>query len=401
VCASRHQEWLKHHERHFDGLDEHVKGRALSFCRDSFETKHNRGDISSPTFCAITLSEFRQFAVRVKQRFQEDCWNRELLEKRKRDNRKIIAKLAERWPNHYFEHSWILERQDETKTAIREEIGSSGSGEYCGNETCDWTGSWETLTWYHVKHLMFLEEVFNAGLMTRSYVQTLPGKKALRGQFHFTFGWMTPFAELIDGIEWLAEVRGLSDTTPIVIYPLTHDIASRREYYDGKLWESCMKVCDCSVIFGDKLCNAGPLLDIYNAISQRKSIDLMCGTGLLALVRLFEAGKTWEFGRFEYQISTYLRQYGCRTLSVLHFCPFFFNRISDSLLFKHVLKKEMGNTDKLRLALMAAQFKANNNRNNAGVGSNYTAGGSPAREIRGLLDGDDYDTMELALRKHL
>lgn len=62
----------------------------------------------------------------------------------------------------------------------------------------------------------------------------------------------------------------------------------------------------------------------------------------------------------------------------------------------------MGNTAKHRLALMAAQFKANNNRNATGEGGGYNTGaGSPAREMRGLLDGDDYDTMELASRKDL
>jgi hypothetical protein len=68
------------------------------------------------------------------------------------------------------------------------------------------------------------------------------------------------------------------------------------------------------------------------------------------------------------------------------------------------IEKEMGNTAKQRLTLMAAQFKANNNRNNAadgGTGGYGASAGSPGREMRGLLDGDDYDTMELASRKDL
>lgn len=70
----------------------------------------------------------------------------------------------------------------------------------------------------------------------------------------------------------------------------------------------------------------------------------------------------------------------------------------------------MGNTAKTRLQLMAAQFKANNQRhggggaNPAGMGGGYLGGDGGAQpqrsEMRGLLDDDTAD-MELASRKDL
>lgn len=173
-----------------------------------------------------------------------------------------------------------------------------------------WDGNWETLSWYHIKHLMLIDDVFIESATGCSYVEAMPKKKALRGQFHFTFGWDSCFVDFMDGIEWLAESRELPDTTPMFVYPLTiNNVVSRREYYDGKVWESNMEVCDSSVMFGPpsykqvdesgRRLSAAALLDIYNAVNQRKSLDLISSTGLLALVRPFEAGKAWEIGRFD------------------------------------------------------------------------------------------------------
>lgn len=262
--AIKHRIWLESNEKHFDQLDEQVKGRALSVCRDSFQTKHNRGmDLSNPTFRAMTLSEFRRFAAEVKRRFADEDWNSELFDKKNEANRMAL--------------------------------GHNGPGDYYGVNKFDWAGSWETLTWFHIKHLMILEDVSNADC---SYVETLPGKKAMRGQFHFTFGWEIPFSAFVDAMEWLAEARELSDTTPMFIYPLTMNIKSRREYYDGKVWEACMKVCDSAALYFSEVYNAGPLLDIHNAVAQHKSIDFICATGVVALIRPFEAGRRWEIGRF-------------------------------------------------------------------------------------------------------
>jgi Ankyrin repeat len=131
-----------------------------------------------------------------------------------------------------------------------------------------------------------------------SFVETMPDTKPRRGQYHFTFGWYISFSGFMNGIEWLAEARQMPDTTPLFIHlPLTMNIATKTEYYDGGVWEVCVTASEAAVVHSGNFEGAGPLLDIHNAVTQNKPIDLMCETGTLALITPF-SGVSWEFGRF-------------------------------------------------------------------------------------------------------
>ncbi|CAB9512921.1 Ankyrin Repeat Protein [Seminavis robusta] len=273
--ATLHEKWLDAKVEKFVDLDEKVVAQATSDCEESRQSRRSLGDNRAPAYRAITLMELRAFYQEVKKRFQDEAWNRESFEKAQKRHRSILGR-------------------------------NEGPGEHYGNSSeFGWDGEWKSLTWYHIKHLVILDKLLGENNennsvedLERSYVDVIPGKKALRGQYHFTFNWNVPFSEFMDGIEWLAEARRMPDTTPFLIYPLTMNVATRKEYYDSTVWEHCMRASEAAVVHTGNLNRAGPLLDIHNAVSQNKSIDLVCATGTLALVRPFAAG-SWEFGRFD------------------------------------------------------------------------------------------------------
>eukprot|EP00521_Asterionellopsis_glacialis_P018789 CAMPEP_0195317478 /NCGR_PEP_ID=MMETSP0708-20121125/4270_1 /TAXON_ID=33640 /ORGANISM="Asterionellopsis glacialis, Strain CCMP134" /LENGTH=215 /DNA_ID=CAMNT_0040383181 /DNA_START=47 /DNA_END=690 /DNA_ORIENTATION=- len=130
-----------------------------------------------------------------------------------------------------------------------------------------------------------------------SYVETITNNKPRQGQYHFTFPWDMTLSDFMAGIEWLVEARQMPDTAPLLIYPLNFNLRTD-EYYDGDVWKDNMEACESAVYAGNIL-RMGPLLDLQNSISTRKSVDFMCRTGVKAFVRPFATSGSWEFGQFD------------------------------------------------------------------------------------------------------
>jgi len=255
--------WLDEKKQSFSNLDECIKGK-MRVTRDgvAFTYCHPQDNLPHPHNRAVTLAQLREFFQMTRNRYKRETWDTDKFRKCKKlyDEGKGANKI----PGSYIEDRTDFE--------------------------------WENLTWYDIKYFIIMKDTIKDRCSFKEYVS----KQPLRVQYHFTFPWDMNFSEFMAGIELLAEARKMTDNTPLVLFPLAFNLHTD-EYYNDDYWKEITGACESSVFSGDFF-RTNPLRDLSEAMSLEKPTDLMCGTGILALLRPFEVG-SWEFGQFDIKMA--------------------------------------------------------------------------------------------------
>jgi len=176
--------------------------------------------------------------------------------------------------------------------------------------------SWMDIKTVNLMDPFLKEQATKAG--KSSYMETVSAGKQ-KPEFVVTCAFLTKAADLLASIEWHAEARDLPDSalywiigTAALKEEVDDYIAANRRppSFEAMPWSEGM-VC----VLDEKaslLTRALPAVEVYDALSQKKMLDLVCPTGALATTRPFKEG--WEFGNFDPGIAKYMIDYDVKKI---------------------------------------------------------------------------------------
>jgi hypothetical protein len=176
---------------------------------------------------------------------------------------------------------------------------------------------WTQLTLIHIMN-PFLKE-YVALSKKDSYMECVADGPQ-KPEFMLTEAFQMKLADFMSALEWHAEARGLPASTTYWFLPT----AMLREEADAFIQQQTLSPSAVGMPYyqgqlvileesAQILTRALPCLEMLGIIQERRSIDLTCPSGALAVTRPF--GEGWEFGRFDARIAKHLINFDITKIS--------------------------------------------------------------------------------------